>query len=293
MSKNNNSGANMSHPEESRKLWPFFFIIPILGFSFFPISGSPTPDQTGTASCTVAIGASVCTSTTITFAPSFPIAPTMLPTGTVGGMAAFYSFYCFVCPQNSTLANIWVGMPAAQTEIFGDLQLQHEIVLQNINLFVAYTGVVMQVACGNPSNTLGAFLQPQFSLDGGTTWSQVAATAGQLNIVIDNTRCPTGVGSLLMDPLGQVAIASALTTPLTSCNAIGCVIFRIVGQGGGGTGDNPMIHAVRLDFIGQIFSVGRILFLSVTAASFQARCSLPVKVGVATLCNMPWLAEIT
>lgn len=40
---NNHNNNNMSNPEESRKLWPFFFIIPILGFSFLPISGSTPP----------------------------------------------------------------------------------------------------------------------------------------------------------------------------------------------------------------------------------------------------------
>jgi hypothetical protein len=38
--RNNN---NDDRTEDSRKLWPFFFIIPILGFSFLPITGTVTP----------------------------------------------------------------------------------------------------------------------------------------------------------------------------------------------------------------------------------------------------------
>src|SRR5207249_10124820 len=34
--RNNNDDGG----EDSRKLWPFFFIIPILGFSFLPITGT-------------------------------------------------------------------------------------------------------------------------------------------------------------------------------------------------------------------------------------------------------------
>src|SRR6266699_1017121 len=44
--KNNNNDPG----EDSRKLWPFFFIIPILGFSFLPITGS-TADCTTNGLC--------------------------------------------------------------------------------------------------------------------------------------------------------------------------------------------------------------------------------------------------
>src|SRR5467141_587286 len=38
----NRRNNNDDREEDSRKLWPFFFIIPILGFSFLPITGSTT-----------------------------------------------------------------------------------------------------------------------------------------------------------------------------------------------------------------------------------------------------------
>lgn len=115
----------------------------------------------------------------------------------------------------------WTGMPAAVTEIFGDLG-QHWKGAD----WTGVDSVAFAVNCIFGSTSLTAILQLQYSIDGGGTFNNIASS-----ISVQAAVCPNG-GVTSGSPTAYVSVPA---------NAqMNGIVVRVVGQFGGGAGDNPV-----------------------------------------------------
>ena len=267
--------------EDSRKLWPFFFIIPILGLSVLPIgaqgpvtcTSNLTIRQCGTFTATFSTATQTFVTGTVTFPSAFTSPPrvTVTQRGTtnlqVQVPSATYTFFA-VEPVGIT----WPNMPVATTEIFGDTG-NHWISI-DCSKCVGNGGntISWEVNCQLGSNSATALLRPQYSLDGGATWNELAAVATLLDIHVDNVSCPFVIGANL------VVVAQGLAVNAISGNAN--VLIRIVGINGGGVGDNPIFNIASLTVYTPV-QLAPICGqnLTPTSASFSWRCLIVIALG--------------
>ena len=120
----------------------------------------------------------------------------------------------------TSIGQVWTGMPAAVTEIFGD-NGQHWKAVD----WTGVDNVAFAVNCITGSTSATAILQLQYSIDNGGTWNNIASS-----INIQAANCPNG-GATGGSPTAYVSVPA---------NAqVNGVILRIVGQNGNGVGDNP------------------------------------------------------
>lgn len=235
----------MSASNQSRTL-TFGLIIMFLA-SMLPLTitggtaasiGETTSWNAGTDSCTIAIGASSCSHT---FTWPTPLSATPCPgcseaaltttsgstsDQTVLGGQAKDAFF-----ELGTPGQTWTNMPAAITEIFGDLSGQHRILVDWANALSAD----FVLNCPTASNSATSTLTVQFSTDG-VTWTSIAAST----INISTAWCQGGVGQSVPIDSGienLAAFGAQFTIPGGA--RLNGVFLRIVGQNGGGTGDSP------------------------------------------------------
>ena len=161
--------------------------------------------------------------TNVVFPVVFPSSST--PNVTLGGLTAYpptTSISLGSLPWFASNSQTWTSFPATQTEWMG--MTDHRI---GYTLQSGYSTQLM-VDCSAASNTAGATLAAQYSSDGGVTWNNLGTGA-----VIDSTKCPgTSLGG-----------AGAIPTSIYGVP----ILLRIVGQGGGGSGDNPAFTVVSLN----------------------------------------------
>lgn len=255
----------------------------------------------GTTTCTILGGGNQCLTTGVMFSTPFQTAPTVGRTGPNIGVSTniLYSSFCFLCASSTGIP--WTNMPATMTEIFGDTNAQHEIPLEDASFFnvvqlYGSADFLLTVSCTVASNTLGAFLQTQYSLDNGVSWHDLANTPGDGNVLIDNTHCPTSSGFL-----NSVTAAMATSLRTVSCPQGGdgyyspCITFRIVGSGGGGVGDTPTFSMIQLTLLGTAPVPLISNFGSVTTTSMTVTCSVSAGIRIANPsgipCSVSWLAS--
>jgi hypothetical protein len=185
--------------------------------------------EEGSASCNILVGGTNC-SFTFTYTIPFTNNPDPSANGfrhitqkpSTGGsliVTASSSFNSMSQIFNSVTPITWINMPVATTEIFGNINAENRIVVD----WISVNSVAFEINCQTPSSGLNPTLQLQWSTDGGVTWNNIAST-----ITIDNfSGCP-------MATIIETAYA---TVPATAQTA--GTLLRIVGQNGGGVGDNP------------------------------------------------------
>src|SRR5437879_2269985 len=129
-------------------------------------TGTPelTRVQTSVATVTVASGSTG--SVAVTFSPSYSSNPTLaivpqsFSSSGVPTTATIYSTLGF----HSGTDLIWVNMPAADTEIYGDTLGDHRVSLNWVGAGTFRFGY----NCPVNSNTIGAYLTIEYSTDGGS-----------------------------------------------------------------------------------------------------------------------------
>jgi len=130
----------------------------------------------------------------------------------------------------------WTAMPVACcVEIFGDSTHQGLVVTDPFPTF-ALTQAQLTIGCVTASNTAGAFIKAQYSLNFGTTWSDLDGGSGSGKVIVDAANC--GTSSPPITPLDWINFQ--LAPALVSAQSAGItIVLRLVGGGGGGIGDNP------------------------------------------------------
>jgi len=146
--------------------------------------------------------------------------------------------------------------------------------------------VVLTVSCILPSNTVGAFLQLQYAnmslitRTNSSNFVNVPGIAGAGQVFIDNSTnwpCP---GNLFSDrTFGQVLPSG-----------VGAFIFRVVGSGGSGTGDNPRFSSITVTIFQLLAraAVGHPSSISTTA--FLANIRLVYPTSATTSISFQWIA---
>jgi hypothetical protein len=255
----------------------------------------PSLEQCGTATVTISAGQSF-GSTLVSFSPAFATIPHPLITdcatssGVCSGNFAQAnikvpgSTLCFIC--DTSIGQTWVSMPAGLgNEIFGDI---HHEVIANLEGFDADS--IFAFDCITGSNNVGATLQVQISPDG-ITWTNFNPI-----ISIDPTsNCGSGTPTEYLfetDPHIQGIAMCSLPNPPCSF-----LYFRVVGNNGGGVGDNPVFNMMTFQIVPYV--VGACLIsignpsgggvLSKTSMSIGVLCPAVIAAGLSV--KIAWQAQ--
>ena len=267
------------------------------GVNTFNCGNPATTLQCGTVTFT--LSAATFNTQTITFSPAFASvpgsfslnipnqSPTTWPTVSIS-VPGSVTDYCFICPGNTGQSFIWVNMPAALTEIYGDANREHQIFgTSPLTTLTAVGTFRASVDCNTGSNSGTAVLRVQWSTDD-ATWNDLANTPGQGDVAIDAAvNCP-GAGTIVLANFGNPV---ALNTNFPkSANK---VYLRLVGANGGGVGDNPAFAWFRLDITtGATTLIDPCVLdqstpLTVTGVSLRLRCFVATTLTV----TFRWTAQ--
>lgn len=129
----------------------------------------------------------------------------------------------------------WTNMPSATTELMGNQSYRGAVMISSL-VGVAHMQVGLEIGCIVPSNTLGANLQLQYANYTSSTHTNSSNFANiGISILIDNSANNPCPGFLSQNP-------AVVLPSITGSNA--GFEFRVVGSGGGGSGDNPRFSVV-------------------------------------------------
>lgn len=191
--------------------------------------------------------------------------------------------------HDTTALGTWLNMPSALTEFMGNRSFRQVFYARSV---IAAAGLQadLTVNCTNPSNTPGAYLQLQYANFSATT-----------NTNTSNFAILSGIGNVARVPIDNSVnnpcpgfLVSSLAGLLPNLNNQKSVyIFRVVGSGGGGSGDNPRFSSVSI-VMHQIV-IREIMWLptSVTTTGFTAQAYLLIQATNSAIVNANWLATNT
>jgi hypothetical protein len=187
------------------------------------------------------------------------------------------------CPLSSghdTMAlGTWIGMPSAATELMGNTSYR-AVLAGPTNGFTGLSAA-LAIGCEIVSNTIGAQLQLQYAL---FSTSNIIASGFQ---AIGTALIIDGGGANCQNGGWDASQPAALNS--TGSNQ--GYIFRVMGSGGGGTGDNPrfnfvsvtLTENVRRNYSAQIGST------TTTTISFQS--SSPFAETNLKTVNVKWIVS--
>lgn len=211
------------------------------------------------------------------------IIPTISSTGEISASHDITSLGTWKNMPNSSSCG--VGNTSAQVcELMGNQSYRGLFESGNAN-GLAGIRAGLSISCIKPSNTIGAFLQLQyanysfFTLTNTSNFINVGASS---SLKIDNSAnnpCPGNIISSGNNILPTLASNPAL------------YIFRVVGVGGGGLGDNPRFSSV----IVNINQVANVIFVPVVSArtltTFTAfEYAIPFQPGIDRIVTFNWVA---
>lgn len=236
-----------------------------------PASPCLTNIQSGTQSCTIGASSQQC-SNTVTFNPAYSTAPLVSTGSSQAGVPLSGSISVGPSPFLSTSpAQAWISMPFTQAELFGTATQRIRIDTRSGIQIAGF-----QAECSTASNTAGAYLMIQVSIDA-ITWINITST----KILIDNTQCPGLSTTGAITPIGFVGAL-----------AVSALWFRVVGGNGGGVGDNPSFTSIIMNMNVFIQGSNCSNVSSLTVTTLVYNCFLPFKPSVATVVSSRWFAGI-
>jgi hypothetical protein len=202
--------------------------------------------QCGTASCLITLPQTTC-STTVTFPVAFISNPKLTEASWIGfnivsnhperDIPAFSTYF------QSDNGETWTNMPFTTTEIYGSTN--HETSLDSSTILSSSNEVQFFASCFVGSNSASATLRPEY-LDANTgIWHELAQNSGFLDINFGNSFCVGGGG-------GGSNLSSSLSVIAPNSLTQGITELRIVGFGGGGVGDNPVLNNIFLIFFTRV-----------------------------------------
>lgn len=153
----------------------------------------------------------------------------------------------------------------------------------NQGLLVGYS-ITLSVSCITPSSTIGANLQVQVaqftSAGGGGNTTNFGSVIGAL-VYVDGVTQPSCPGDLI----------SSTAIVLSTLNiGSGGYLFRVIGQAGGGPGDNPRFGRIAIN-VG--IQTARLLTgrgSSITTSSFTAGITSLYQLPTSTSVTFQWVA---
>lgn len=174
-------------------------------------------------------------------------------------------------------------MPNASTELFGSSNYRGAVI-ENSLVGIAHVQIGLMVGCVNPSNHAGAQLQLQVANYSTTTHlnTSVFANIG-VAILIDNSAFNPCPGFLAQDP-------ASLLPPLSGTH--NGWILRVMGSGGGGTGDNPQFQSVAVQLRDTGGAVAMMSMQSISTTGFTAFAYSWAYIAPAAgkIMNFDWIA---
>ena len=175
----------------------------------------------------------------------------------------------------------WTGMPFSQTELMGNTSYRGVLRFTTASSSV---GPELEVGCISPSNRLGATLQLQYANFTTVTNTNTSLFVNLGNLIpIDNSLnfpCP---GVLLDGTPGNLPSSN------TANNAYE---FRVVGQNGGGSGDNPRFSFISVLIHQQVQPVIQLRKAAVSTTSFTTVAFLEYATSApgGQLISFDWIA---
>ena len=182
--------------------------------------------------------------------------------------------------NTSSISGQWTSMPFNSTELFNETT--HRVILDSFDQ-IAGIGLALEVSCTIPSNTVGANLQMQSA-----TYSSVTGlnttnfTNLATSLLIDNSTNHPCPGTLITGTTFPAAATQAGVVNL---------ILRVVGSGGGGTGDNPVFTAINLMLRHKIFNLVDTYASSKSTTGFTASVTFTLTPQAATTISFDWMAQ--
>jgi hypothetical protein len=251
-----------------------------------PASPCLTNVQTGVATVTIT-GGTGGASAIVSYSPAFSSVPVLhITPQTIFTGTSTVTITSHLSFQSGTDLN-WVNMPAADTEIYGDILADHRV---SVN-WVGATTFRFGYNCPVNSNTVGAYLTVQYSTDGGILFFEVNSAQ---RAIIDGSVCPngSGFGSTTYSSIPQ---AAQVNNPL---------LLRIIGHGGGGVGDTPRFSELWLEWP-TTFTISNVASWRACANtfacgtqpdsgtdSFAITVQLPFIIGTTTSFRFTWSAGV-
>jgi hypothetical protein len=242
----------------------------VLGLTFSGVGGSGAVAisgcnqpvsliQCGTTSCTITLPASFCTVTV-----TFPIAFAANPKFTAASWIGFNGgpnhperqIPAFSLNFQADNGETWVNMPVALTEIYGNTN--HESSLDSGSILSSANQAEFFASCLVGSTSASATLRPEYfdNLVSGT-WKELALVPGFLDINFGTAFCAPGGGGG-----SSLSSASSGITP----GVVGTQTeLRVVGFGGGGIGDTPILNNISLVFFTTILQTPSICVANVAS----------------------------
>lgn len=187
------------------------------------------------------------------------------------------STFCKGSPNTSL--GVWNNMPSAQTELMGNTSYRQALA-GNFAGLIANLGV----GCIIASNTVGAKLTLQYALYSTITGANTTNFQNTNTVVfIDQTTNPTCLLSGSVSP--QVSTTS------TTLNSTGSgYLFRVVGSGGGGTGDSPRFYSVYVQLTTTTTRATTIVVSVRSTTAFTAFAYVAYPLASTTTENFDWIA---
>jgi len=185
-----------------------------------------------------------------------------------------------LCPHDNFALGTWYNMPAATTELFGNTDYEVPLLPVPTSTVLGQIVVTFVINCLVASNSFGAYLQLQVQNVTGVVppapQAQLVANGPWTNIgpqmFIDNT-VPCGSN-------GFGGLTNLETTGQTLANQkypLNGWLFRVLGSGGGGAGDNPQFAYIGVELF-QLMTFLPIISIIVSVfADFQYQLTQPVK----------------
>lgn len=175
----------------------------------------------------------------------------------------------------------WPNMPSAVTELFNNSTIR-QVLLPQTDIRVR-----LDVTCVSPSDNSGAEVRLQeatYSLITDSNSTNFADVPNFPNIPIDNSAgypCPGTI----------VSSSGTLPAPADTLHGY---IFRVVGQNGGGQGDNPRFSNFQIEVTEQVnIPVTPVLTTSATATNFGVTMVAPFPTTFGYAAKFTWLSDNT
>ncbi len=177
----------------------------------------------------------------------------------------------------------WTNMPSSPTELMGNTSYRGILIPTSGGTTLTGIQAGLAVNCITVSNTVGANLQLQYALysfitDTNTTNFQ---SIGLAQVYIDGVTANSCVNNSIVSDIGSVL--NVTTAGLG-------YVFRVMGSGGGGVGDNPRLSSITVLVSQLITRIYMPIPLSITVNGFSGRMYANVLVQVAITANFQYVA---
>ena len=229
-----------------------FIVALLVAFSISDVTSSTIPSvtgcnnpsslmQCGTTSCTLSTtSVPYFCSVTVNFSPPFLKAPkftSAMWNGCQTGVCHFETFTAIPIASltiQSDNGETWASMPVASTEIYGTTNHETSILMPE-----GVDSAYFNVLCIQGSTSATAKLRPEYSIDGGNTWTELAVVSGFLDASVDASDCSFTTNGVEAITVGPSGIPSNLLASMTTQ-------FRVVGFNGSGLGDTVIFNNIQI-----------------------------------------------